>query len=155
MAVKRLVDYLEHTNTYYTTIRHEAAYTALSSAKAAHVSGRKMVKSVLLKLDESYALAVLPSDKKVDFHRIKELTGSQTAVLADEEDIEEIFPDCSPGAIPPLGNLYHMPVITDKEILDSQSLFFEPGSHREVMKIHLHDFLRLAHPRIAVIHRIF
>lgn len=155
MAVQRLIEYLEHTNTYFTTIKHDAAYTALSSAKAAHVSGKNMVKSVLIKLETSFMLAVLPSDKKIDFRKIKEITGSQTATLADEEEIEEIFPDCSPGAIPPLGNLYQMAVITDKEILDSQNLFFEPGSHREIMQIHLHDYLRLTHPRIAEIQRLF
>lgn len=155
MAVQRLVDYLNQNHTYYSTIKHEAAYTSLSSAKAANISGKEMVKSLLLKVDGSYILAVLPSHEKLDFRKVKEVTGSRTAALAEEEDLEDLFPDCSPGAIPPLGNLYHIPVITDSDVLEISDLYFEPGSHREVMKMHLNDYLKLTHPRIAHIHRIY
>lgn len=153
MAVQRLVDFLNQNHAYYSTIKHKAAYTSLTSAKAAHIPGKEMIKSLLLKLDGSYTLAVLPSEERVDFRKVKEITGSKTVYLAGEEDLEELFPDCSPGAIPPLGNLYHVPVITDSDVLKIEDLYFEPGSHREVMKMHLTDYLKLAHPRIAQIHR--
>ncbi|MBB6482643.1 aminoacyl-tRNA deacylase [Spirochaeta isovalerica] len=155
MAVERLVSFLNQNGTDFRTIRHDPAYSSLSSAKAAHISGREMVKSVLLKADGSYLLVVLPSTEKIDFHRIKEITGSLSVSLADEEEVESIFPDCSPGAIPPLGNLYHMPVITDSDVLEKKDLFFEAGSHREIMRLHMNDFLKLTHPRIATVHRDF
>jgi len=155
MAVERLISFLDQNRAYYSTLRHKPAYTSLSSAKAAHVSCREMVKSVLLKTDGSFLLAVLPSVEKVDFHRIKEITGSQSVTLADEEEVENLFPDCSPGAIPPLGNLYHMPVITDSDILAKEEIYFEAGSYREVMKLHLNDYMRLTHPRVGSIHRSF
>lgn len=154
MAVKRLVEYLEQNHAEFTTVRHDPAYTSLSSAKAAHISGRDMVKSVLLKVDGSFLLAVLPCYEKIDFRRVKEATGSQTATLADEEELESMFPDCSPGAIPPLGNLYHMPVITDSDLMGRKDFYFEAGSHREIMKMHLSDYIKLTHPRIATIHRV-
>jgi len=153
MIVQRLVDYLEQTHTYYSTVKHTAAYTALSSAKSAHVSVREMVKSVLVKLDGNYILAVLPSISKIDFKKLKEITGSHTATLADEEDLENLFPDCTTGAIPPLGNLYHIPVISDSLVTKQKDLFFEAGSHREIVKMHISDYLKLTHPKIALIHR--
>lgn len=155
MAVQRLLNYLNQTHTFYSTQRHKPAYTALASAKSAQISGKDMAKSVLLKLDGSFTLAVLPSTAKIDLKKIKEITGSHIAVLADEEDLESAFPDCSVGAIPPMGNLYHIPVITDTVITRHADMFFEPGSHREIMKIHMSDFIRLTHPKIAEIHRQF
>jgi Ala-tRNA(Pro) deacylase len=153
MIVQRLLDYLEQTHTYYSTVKHKAAYTALTSAKSAHISGTEMVKSILVKLDGNYTLAVLPSTSKIDFKKLKEITGSHIATLADEEDLESIFPDCTTGAMPPLGNLYHIPVISDSLITRKQDLFFEAGSHREIMKMHISDYLKLTHPKIASIHR--
>lgn len=153
MVVQRLLNFLEHNHTEFFTVRHKAAYTALSSAKSAHIKSSDMVKSVLLNLDGIYTLAVLPSTSKIDFKKIKEITGSQMAALAEEEELENLFPDCTTGAIPPLGNLYFIPVITDSKIIEKKDIFFEAGSHREIMKIHLSDYLKLTHPKIALIHR--
>ncbi|MBI9097962.1 MAG: YbaK/EbsC family protein [Spirochaetaceae bacterium] len=153
MAVQRLVDFLNQTHTFYSTVKHEPAYSALSSAKSAHISAKEMVKSVLIKLDGSYTLAVLPSNAKIDFKKLKQITGSQNATLAEEEDLETIFPDCTTGAVPPLGNLYHIPVISDSLITCHDEMFFEAGSHREIMKMRISDYLKLTHPKIAAIHR--
>ena len=153
MAVQRLLEYLEQNHTFYSTLKHEPAYTALSAAKSAHISSREMVKSVLLKLDGIYTLAVLPSASKIDFKKVKQVTGSQIATLADEEDLESIFPDCTTGAIPPLGNLYHMPVLSDPLITEHEDIFFEAGNHREIMQMHMSDYLKLTHPKIVAIHR--
>lgn len=153
MVVQRLLELLNQNHIDYSTVKHSPAYTALSSAKSARISGNEMVKSILLKLDGSYTLAVLPSTSKIDFKRLKEITGSQRAALADEEDLENIFPDCTTGAMPPLGNLYQIPVISDELITKQQNLFFEGGSHREIVRILYSDYLKLAHPKIANIHR--
>ncbi len=153
MVVQRLLELLNQNHIDYSTVKHSPAYTALSSAKKARIPGKEMVKSILLKLDGNYTLAVLPSTSKIDFKRLKEITGSQTASLADEEDLENIFPDCTTGAMPPLGNLYHIPIISDSLIIKQEDLFFEAGSHREIVKMHCSDFLKLAHPKIASIRR--
>jgi len=153
MAVQRLLDFLNQNHTYYSTMKHEAAYSALKAAKTAKVPSKEMVKSVLLVLDGSYTLAVLPSSSKIDFKKVKEITGTHNASLADEEELESIFPDCTTGAIPPLGNLYHIPVISDSMITAQRDIFFEAGNHREIMKMHIDDYLKLTHPKIAAIHR--
>ena len=153
MAVRRLLVFLDQNHTEYSTMKHEAAYTALSSANRAHISGHEMVKSILLKLDGVYTLAVLPSTARIDFKKLKEVTGSHIASLAEEDEIETIFPDCTTGAIPPLGNLYHIPVISDNMITEHDDIFFEAGSHREIMKMHMSDYIKLAHPKIAEIHQ--
>lgn len=153
MAVMRLLQFLDQNHAHYRTRRHRVAYSALASAKMAEVPKGEMVKTLLLSLDGSYTLAVLPSTKKLDFKKLKEITGSQNASLVREEELEGVFPDCTRGAIPPLGNLYHIPVISDKMIMNHQEIFFEPGSHREVMEIPTRDFLKLTHPRLADIHR--
>ncbi len=153
MAVQRLLDMLKHNHTEYSIIKHEVAGNAFSSALTAHVPGNKMVKSLLLKLDNHYTMVVLPSTSTIDFKKLKEVTGTHLAELAREDDLENIFPDCSTGAIPPLGNLYHMPVITDNLICKSEDMFFEAGSHREIIKMHYSDYVKLTHPKIVSIHK--
>ncbi|MCP4149374.1 MAG: YbaK/EbsC family protein [bacterium] len=153
MAVQRLVNFLEQNHIVYSTQKHDPAYSAFSSAKTAHVPCREMVKSILLKMDGTYSLVVLPSTSRIDFKKLKEVTGTHSASIADIENLEEMFPDCVTGAIPPLGNLYHLPVITDSQITEHEDMFFEAGNHREIMKINLRDFIKLSHPRIATIHK--
>ncbi len=153
MAVERLISFLDQNHTEYKRLKHEKAYSALESAENAHISKNKMVKSVLLKLDGIHNLIVLPSNKKIDLKKLKEVTGSHNIELSVEEEIESIFPDCMTGAIPPLGNLYQIPVITDSLITEQDDIFFEPGSHREILKIAISDYIKLTHPRIAEIHK--
>ena len=46
----------------------------------------------------------------VDFQEVRLTLGLTHARLAAEEEIARLFPDCEMGAMPPLGNLYGMPV---------------------------------------------
>ena len=153
MVVKKLENYLEQNHVWYEKITHPRTYTAQETAASAHIKGKELAKSVMIKLDGETALAVLPAYLKVDFKRIKEISGAKKIMLAMEEDIEEIFPDCTIGAMPPFGNLYQVPVYADSTLENDEDIAFNAGSHMELIKMHFKDFNKLVHPKIHDIHR--
>jgi Ala-tRNA(Pro) deacylase len=63
--------------------------------------------------------------------------------LATEDKLGRLFEDCEPGAIPPIGAAYGVPVILDESVCGATDLFFEGGDHRSLVHISSEAFQRL------------
>ncbi len=149
MPVKKLKELLEKENVKYVSIYHSPTYTAQEIAASAHIPGKELAKTVILKLDGKMAMAVLPASYQVNFDLIKELSGASQVHLATENEFKNAFPDCDSGAMPPFGNLYGMAVFLDESLTRDQEIAFNAGSHRELIKLSYREYERLANPRIG------
>jgi Ala-tRNA(Pro) deacylase len=99
-------------------------------------------------MDDKVIMAVLPASRRINFSRLKEVTGARTAELATEREFEELFPDCQLGAMPPFGNLYDMDVLVDKSLTDDEEIAFDACNHRELIRLSFEDFKELVKPTI-------
>jgi Ala-tRNA(Pro) deacylase len=149
MPVKALKEFLDRHKVKYTTINHSTAYTAQEIAAAAHVPGKELAKTVVVKIDGKMALAVLPASQRVDFARLKELAGAKKVELASEQEFKELFPECEVGAMPPFGNLYGMEVYAAQSLAEDEQIAFNAGSHTQLIKLAYEDFERLVQPKIG------
>ncbi len=70
MPVQRLKEFLDREHLRYVSIHHSPAYTAPEIAASAHVSGRELAKSVIVKVDGELHIAVLPASEHVDVRSI-------------------------------------------------------------------------------------
>src|SRR6185437_12093035 len=116
MTLAKLTNYLDVHNVRYLVISHSPAYTAQGIAGLAHISGKEMAKTVMVKLDGAFAMAVLPANFHVDLQALRGAAKAKTVALASEEDFQDRFPQCETGAMPPFGNLYGMPVFADSSL---------------------------------------
>lgn len=149
MPITRLKEYLDKNKVKYVSIRHSTAYTAQEIAASAHVKGRNLAKSVVVRLDGKMALAVLPAKYQIELDRLREVAGAGKALLAEEQDFTEKFPGCETGAMPPFGNLYDLPVYADETLTRDEEIAFNACSHTELIQIAYADFERLVKPKIA------
>jgi Ala-tRNA(Pro) deacylase len=147
MKLRRIKEYLDQENIKYAIITHSPAYTAQEIAASAHIPGKLLAKTVVIKLDGKMAMAVLPASLKVDLEHLAELTGSHTVELATEKEFMTQFPDCEVGAMPPFGHLYGMPVYVTDELSEDHVIAFNAGTHSQLIQMAYHDFERLVHPR--------
>src|SRR5574341_33521 len=141
-----LKEYLDRQGVKCTVIPHPAAYTAQEVAARAHVSGREIAKSVIVKIDGKLAMMVLPASEKLIFHLLKEATGARSVGLANELDFIDVFPGCERGAMPPFGNLYGLPVYVADSLAEDEEIAFNAGSFTELVRMAYRDFERLARP---------
>ena len=65
-------EFLQQHDIVYEVLEHQATYDAQRLAHAVHVSGKEVAKTVLLRVDDGYALAILPATRSVDVSRVKE-----------------------------------------------------------------------------------
>ncbi|MDR3625820.1 MAG: YbaK/EbsC family protein [Ignavibacteriaceae bacterium] len=148
MPLRRLKDYLDSNKIKYVTITHSSAFTAQEIAALAHIPGKYLAKTVLIKIDGKMAMAVLPASDKVDFDLLKGAIGNENIRLAYEHEFMDKFPDCEVGAMPPFGNLYGMDVYVAKSLTEDEKIAFNACSHSELMQMMYKDFERLANPKI-------
>ena len=153
MATEKLIHYLNQNQVPYELMHHFESFTAQETAAFSHVKGREFAKTVIVNLDGELVFTVLPAHYKVDLKRLKELTGAHRAAIAQEEEFSYSFPDCTAGAMPPFGNLYHMPVIIDSDLVMDEEIAFNAGTHTEAIKMAKSDYMKLVHPKVASIHR--
>lgn len=148
MAIAKLLNYLDRNKVLYQKLSHSPAYTAQEIAAKAHVSGWELAKTVIVKLDGEYAMAVLPASEQIDFELLKEATGSSTVHLASEEEFKDLFPNCDVGAMPPFGNLFDMDVYVAPELAEDDLIAFSAGSHTELIRLAYEDFEKLVDPEM-------
>jgi Ala-tRNA(Pro) deacylase len=149
MAATKLKEFLDANGVKYVTIHHSVAYTAQEVAASAHVRGKEMAKTVVVRLDGNLAVAVVPAAQKVDVRRLKDAAGANVAEIAAEQDFRASFPECDLGAMPPFGNLYGVPVYVDARLAEDQEIAFNACSHTEVMRLAFKDFERLVKPTVV------
>jgi Ala-tRNA(Pro) deacylase len=148
MPITQLKEFLDANGVRYVTISHSKAYTATEVAASAHVPGKSMAKTVMVKVDGRMAMAVLPAAFRVSFEQLRSAIGAREVVLAEEAEFRELFPGCEIGAMPPFGNLYGLPVYVADVLVENEEIAFNAGSHTEVVRLAYADFERLVKPRL-------
>jgi Ala-tRNA(Pro) deacylase len=151
MPVKKLKKFLDDNHIKYVGISHSKAYTAQEIAASAHIPGKDVAKTVMIKIDGKMAMVVLPASYVVDFDLLKKVIGSENIILADEEEFQNLFPECEVGAMPPFGNLYQMPVFVSKSLAEDEEIAFNAGSHTELIKMDYKEFEKLVKPKVVKI----
>ena len=91
MPVTKLKEFLDKNKIKYVSIRHSTAYTAQEIAASAHVKGRNMAKTVIVKIDGKIAMAVLPAKYQIDLESLKKSCGATSVQLAREEEFSHLF----------------------------------------------------------------
>jgi Ala-tRNA(Pro) deacylase len=135
-------DYLDREGVHYDVIAHAATRDAAHTAQAARVPGDRLAKSVVLEDDSGYLMAIIPASHRLDLQAIgREL--SRELVLANERELAELFEDCEPGAVPPLGQAYGIDVVIDRNLTDTPDIYFEAGDHLSLIHVSGQDFRRL------------
>lgn len=148
MSLLRLKRFLDSYNIRYVVISHSVAYTAGGIAALTHIPGKEVAKTVMVKVDDALAMAVVSASQHVDLELLKAATKAKVVRLAVEDEFKNRFPDCETGAMPPFGNLYGMSVFADEALSRDQEIVFNAGSHRELVRLAWKDFERLVQPRV-------
>jgi len=138
-----LQDYLEEMEAVYDIVGHPRHMTSVGIAILAHVPAACLAKGVLVRdATGRLTLTVVPSDQHVDLRRLNG-ESSAAAEMASEDDIVEVFTDCDPGAVPPMGNAYGLKVLLDRSLADRDEVYFEAGDHEALVHVTGDEFRRL------------
>src|SRR5450432_709765 len=108
--------YLDDQGVHYRASRHPLAFTAQDLAAAEHVSGKQVIKPVIVQADGQFVMCALPACYRIDIKELKEQLLAEDVRLVDEHDLPKLFEDCERGAAPPIGHLYGMTTLMDESL---------------------------------------
>ena len=151
MPLRKLKEFLDSHSIKYVTIGHSQAFTAQEIAATAHIPGRELAKTVMVKIDGKMAMAVVPASYRVDFDLLKQAAGANRVGLASEQEFKDLFPECEVGAMPPFGNLYGMEVFVAESLAENEEIAFNAGSHTELIRVLYKDLETHVKPKVAKI----
>ena len=126
---------------HYEMIAHERTGDSNHTAQAAHISGDRLAKCVMLEDDQGFLMAVLPASRKVDLGAVRRQLNRELGLVTDR--VLDLFKDCEPGALPPLGLAYGIETILDQSLVDAPDIYFEAGDHRALVHVSGSGFLKL------------
>lgn len=149
MPLSSLREYLDKYNVKYIVISHSPAFTAQGIAALAHIPGKELAKTVIVKMDGQLVMAVLPASFHVDLGLLRKETKAKVVELASEVEFKDRFPECETGAMPPFGNLYGIDVFADESLAKDKEIVFNAGSHRELIRLPWDDFENLVKPKMS------
>ncbi len=137
-----LKDYLDSSGAHYDVLTHRHTRTSAQTARAAHIPGNQLAKTVILEDEAGYFMAVIPSTHRVDLgtlhHKLHRHVG-----LATENDLKNLFSDCVLGAAPPIGEAYDIPAYIDVSLDDESDVYFEGGDHEALVHMSGREFREL------------
>jgi Ala-tRNA(Pro) deacylase len=142
MPYEKLIEYLQSHGVEYRIVRQASPFVGREA-------GCSLTRTVVVKLDGRLAMAAMPAEDRLNFNLLREAAGAATISLALEDELAALFPSCEQGAMPPLGQLFGMPLYADNHLVEAASISFNGGRHDEVVTLSCADFLRLERPRIA------
>lgn len=151
MPCMNVKEFLDNQGIDYEIIFHRPSDTAQSTASASHIPAGQLAKTVIMMVDGDMHMAVVPASRRLDLAVLKKAAGAGSVALARETEFGDRFPGCEPGAMPPFGNLYGLPVWVDEEVASNPQIVFNAGSHTELVRLAYVDFARLVLPKVLVL----
>ncbi len=149
MIPARILDYLKEKGVAYAWRMHPRAVSAQELAHSLHVTGHRVAKTVIVDVDGQTWIAVVPASERIDLLSLAEALGAERVQLVRETDFANRFPECEPGAEPPFGHLYGLPVVVDRDLTCEDAIVMRAGDHENVIELSYRDFASMERPMVA------
>ncbi len=137
-----LARYLAEEGITYDVVQHPHTVTASESARTSHIPIDRLAKAVVVKAEDGYMLAVLPASCHIQFGDLRRQLGTSVA-MASEHEVEGLFRDCEPGAVPALGPAYGLKVVVDDSLATEPEIYLEGGDHASLIHLSGTTFAKL------------
>ncbi|MDF3055040.1 MAG: YbaK/prolyl-tRNA synthetase associated region [Gammaproteobacteria bacterium] len=152
MITEKLKTYLCDQEANFHLINHVPTYTAQETAEVCHISGKTVIKTVILKVDGKFIVWLQPANHKVDLTALAKCLAAKNVELASESEFQSLFPDAELGAMPPFGHLYNLEVYVEDELAKQKNIAFNAGTHCDLIEMSYKDFERLECPKEVHLH---
>lgn len=147
--IDELVRALEGNGIGYEAVTHRTTMSAGEEAAALGVPRAVVAKTLVLSTEAGHVRAVLPASERLDFRKLRELTGDGSTRLATEDELADVYPMFELGAAPPFGGPAGDRTIADRRLAEQESVVVEAGSHSESVRIKTRDLLSLTRAELA------
>ena len=149
----RLIDWLDEHGARYRLIEHVPVFTSQEAARVRGTPIEAGAKALVLLAGDRFVQVVVPGDRRVDNARLRAALGVRTLRFATPEELLDVT-GCTPGAVPPFGNLFGLPLLADDAVAGREEIAFNAGSNSVSMVMRAADFVALSGARVLALSRL-
>jgi len=139
----RLERWLREAGVRFRVLEHAPVFTSEEAARVRGTPPEAGAKGLVVRAEDRYVQLVLPGDRRVDNARLRAILGTRKLRFATAEELLTLT-GCEPGAVPPFGNLFDLPVYVDEPLAARETIAFNAGSHTVSFTMRGVDFVRLS-----------
>ena len=139
---KTVKNFLDQKSVEYDLISHPHTGSSHETAETSRVSEDHIAKAVVVKDKTGYAMVLVPAINYVEMKQVRREL-NRDLELVEEDEFPRLFPDCEPGAVPPLGPAYKIETFLDESLTSLANVYFEAGDHEHLVHIGGDDFKNL------------
>jgi aspartyl-tRNA synthetase len=149
-AFDHIVRLLKDNKITYRVFEHEPVHTSKDAARVRSTPIHQGAKALVLYGDKKPLMVVIPADLKLDMRIMKDTYGIRDLRMATPEEVQRVT-GVPIGAVPPLGNLFDIPVYMDERMRDNKEISFNAGLHTKSISMREVDFESVVKPVVAAL----
>ena len=150
-ATRRICEHLDSLGIAYEKLEHEPVTTSEAAAGARASRMEEGAKALIVKADGKYYHLIISAVLRADNKKLRTLIGARKLRFANADELFELT-GCRPGAVPPFGNLFGLPVLMDDALLAEDTVYFNCGSHTISLRLSREDLARATAAQIVCFH---
>lgn len=156
---KKIIDYLDKNKYKYEIIKHRVTYTSWDTAQTEKVKPQEVAKTLIMKTDREWIIAVLPSNRNLDKKSLLKVINSKMSKeegkkfkkidFADEKWLKKNIKIGKLGAIPPFCELLKKSIYFDKLLMKNKKIYLNSGEYNASIRIDSNQYLKIEKPIIG------
>tara|TARA_Y100000590_G_C15498746_1_gene930709 strand:+ start:261 stop:743 length:483 start_codon:yes stop_codon:yes gene_type:complete len=123
-------------------VLESSARTAEDAAKSLNTEIGSIVKSLLLRTQNSFLLCLIAGDKRCSLNKVKKIINQKDVSMANADQVKDIT-GFTIGGVSPVGHLKHIKVYIDKSFSRFKNIFAAAGHPNCIFKINLENLKKI------------
>jgi Ala-tRNA(Pro) deacylase len=144
---ERVEEMLRQAGVPFTVTRHAPVFTSEEAAAMRGTPLASGAKALVVKAGDSFALLVLPADRKLESKVARASLSAKGLRFANAEEVDRLT-GLKPGSIPPFGSLFNLPTHCDPALGANETINFNAGDHAISVHMTYADYLQAEKPSI-------
>ena len=116
----------------------QSARTALDASKALSCNVGAIVKSLLIKTDDTFVLCLISGDKRCSLNKLKKITGKKDVCMANAESVKTLT-GFTIGGVSPIGLNNKIEIMIDNQLSRFKDIYAAAGHPNAIFKIDLEN----------------
>jgi Cys-tRNA(Pro) deacylase len=118
------------------------AKTAKDAAKSLNCEVGAIVKSLLLKAEESFLICLVAGDKRCSLNKLKKILNKKDICMANPDEVKK-YTGFSIGGVSPVGHINKLDILIDKSLDRFKYIFAAAGHPNCVFRINYDQLIKI------------
>jgi tRNA-dependent cyclodipeptide synthase len=152
MSIQQMQEFLNSHQIKYTHIHYSPAHTSQEITRYKHSLGMNLIENLLVQIDgKKIAMILTPASLRININSLQEVLGTNNIRVLNQQEFENLIPNCEFGTLPPCGELYNMEVFWLEELAKNPEVAFYAYSYADLVLMNYSDVKKLLNPQKQIV----